>query len=92
MSELNINTFNNILLKAAKDDVSKIKILEAEMSMIADMYYDEIGILLDELVEKGYDSEQFQKIKNIKANTENILEMIQKLERKIEANADEDSN
>lgn len=89
---MNINTFNNILLKAAKDDVSKLKILEAEMSMIADMYYDEIGILLDELVEKGYDSEQFQKIKNIKANTENILEMIQKLERKIEVNADEDSD
>ena len=89
---MTIDKFNNILLKAAKDDVSKLKILEAEMSMIADIYYDEIGILLDELVEKVYDSEQFQKIKSIKANTENILEMIQKLERKIEANADEDSN
>ena len=89
---MTIDKFNNILLKAAKDDVSKLKILEAEMSMVADMYYDEIGILLDELVEKGYDSEQFQKIKNIKANTENILEMIQKLERKIEVNADEDSD
>lgn len=89
---MTIDKFNNILLKAAKDDVSKLKILEAEMSMVADMYYDEIGILLDELVEKGYDSEQFQKIKNIKANTENILEMIQKLERKIEVNADADSD
>lgn len=89
---MTIDKFNNILLKAAKDDVSKLKILEAEMSMVADMYYDEIGILLDELVEKRYDSEQFQKIKNIKANTENILEMIQKLERKIEENADEVSD
>lgn len=92
MSELNINTFNEILLKAAKDDASKLKILEAEMSMVADMYYGEVAILLDELVEKGYDSEQFQKIKNIKANTENILEMIQELERKIEVNADADSD
>lgn len=46
MSELNINTFNEILLKAANDDASMLK----------------------------------------------IIEMIQELERKIEVNADEDSD
>ena len=85
MSTLNIDTFNEILLKAAKDEESKIKILEAELEMTANIYYSEVAILLDELVQTGYKSEQFQKIQNIKDNSERLIEMVEKLKDKAES-------
>ena len=84
MSKLNIDTFNEILLKAAKDEESKIKILEAELEMTANIYYSEVAVLLDELVQTNYKSEQFQKIQNIKDNSERLIEMIEELKGKVE--------
>lgn len=89
MSTLNIDTFNNILLKAAKDEESKIKIIEAELGMVANIFMDEIGLLLDELEESGYKSEQFQKIQNIKNNSERLLVMLEELQGKEERSKDE---
>lgn len=76
MSTLNIDTFNEILLKAAKDEESKRKIIEAELHMAAEILHSETFALLDELAEIGYESEQFQKIQNIKSNCERLLEML----------------
>lgn len=85
MNTLNIDTFNEILLQASKDEESKVKILEAELAMVADIFYSEIAILLDELVDNGYKSEQFQKILNIKNNSERLLEMYEELQSKVES-------
>ena len=83
MSTLNIDTFNEILLKAAKDEESKIKILEAELEMTADIFMSEVSILLDELEKNGYKSEQFQKIIYIKDNTESLFVMLEELKSKV---------
>ena len=85
MNTLNIDTFNNILLQAAKDEESKVKILEAELAMVADMFYSEVAVLLDELVNNGYKSEQFKKILNIKNNSMGLLEMYEELKDKAES-------
>lgn len=82
---LNIDTFNEIIEKAAKDDVSKIEILEAELSIASEVFFTELGILLDELVENGYESKQFTKIQNIKANTNHLLTQIDELKANQEA-------
>lgn len=84
MSTLNIDTFNDILLKAARDEESKIKIIEAELGMVANIFMDEVCLLLDELKKNGYKSEQFQKIQNIKNNSERLLEMLEELQDKAE--------
>ena len=81
--------FNEILLKAAKDEESKIKIIEAELEMIANIFYSEVAVLLDELEQTGYKSEQFQKIQNIKDNSERLLEMLEKLQSKTESEDEE---
>ena len=85
MNTLNIDTFNDILLKAAKDEESKIKIIEAELEMIANIFYPEVAVLLDELEQTGYKSEQFQKIQNIKDNSERLIEMLEELQSKAES-------
>ena len=90
MDELNIIKFNEILLQYVNDDKKKLNILEDEMCMAADVFYDETAILLDELAEKGYESKQFQKIKNIRNNIEYFLKRIDELERKLKINGYED--
>ena len=85
MSTFNINTFNDILLTAAKDEESKIKILEAELEITANIFYSEVAVLLDELEQTGYKSEQFQKIQNIKDNSESLLKMLEELQNKVES-------
>lgn len=79
MAGLNINSFNEILLSAAKDEEAKIKILEAEIGMCADLFMNEVCVLLDELMSNGYKSEQFTKIQNIKDNSESLLTMLDEL-------------
>ena len=76
---LNINSFNEILLGAAKDDKARVKLLEYELSACADIFYSEVGVLLDELVDNGYESEQFSKILNIKNSSEKIIEKLNDL-------------
>ena len=78
-------------MQASKDEESKVKILEAELAMVADIFYSEIAILLDELVDNGYKSEQFQKILNIKNNSERLLEMYEELKSRAE-NGGRDGN
>lgn len=85
MNTLNIDTFNDILLQAAKDEESKIKIIEAELKMTANIFYSEVAVLLDELEQSGYKSEQFRKIQNIKDNTERLFEILEKLQYKAES-------
>ena len=92
MSTLNLETFNNILFGALKDNspMAKIKMLEAEISMVADVFMNEVAELLDELDKSGYKSPQFQKIQNIKNNTEGLVIELQKLKKEagIEDEAD----
>ena len=76
---LNIDTFNDIILQAAKDDKAKLEILEAELAMVADLFYNEVASFLDELLESGYTSERFTRIQNIKNNSETLLERVEKL-------------
>lgn len=80
MGKLNIDSFNEILLGAMKEGYGEKELLEAEMAAIADMVMDLNGKLLDELEEKGYESDIFTMIKNIKNNTEHILERLLELE------------
>jgi len=80
MADFNINTFNDILLKYARDEESKRKLLEAELDMVFDLFMEEMIKLLEELEETGYKSEQFQKLKNIKNNSLQIVEQLKEME------------
>lgn len=79
MENLNVETFTKILLAAAKDDESKIQIIEAELAVVSDLMIVKVGELLDELDEIGYKSKRFQEIANIKNNTECLFEMLDEL-------------
>ena len=83
---LNLDTFNEILYGALKDQSpqGKLELLEAEFNMIAGLFMDKCGDLLDELNEKGYESDLFTQIKNIKANSEGLLEEYEYLQEQIE--------
>ena len=79
MSNLNIDTFNKILLKYAGDEDVELKLLVAEMGIISELFMDKVGLLLDELVDYGYTSNLFTEIKNIKNNSEQIVKRIEEL-------------
>ena len=81
MSKLNLDSFNEILFGALKDNSTegKIKMLEAELGMVANIFYSEVAVLLDELEQTNYQSDQFQKILNIKSNSESLLEQLEQL-------------
>jgi len=79
MAELNIETFNTILLKAAKDENTKIKLIEAELEVAAAFLIDKTAELLEELELKGYDSKIFQEIKNITDNVDFLQEELERL-------------
>lgn len=82
MPKLNIQTFNEVLLKYCKDDDSRIELLERQLSIVADIMWDEVARLLQELEDADYNSEQFTRIKTIKNNTEHIIEKLEELEAK----------
>lgn len=82
--ELNITNFNNILLKHCKDDKSKIELLKKELEAACSIIWDEMAVLLQELADTNYNSKQFEIIKNIKDNTEHIIEQLEELEAKQE--------
>lgn len=79
MAELNIETFNTILLKTTKDENAKIKLIEAELELAAAILIDKTAELLEELELKGYKSKIFQDIKNITDNVEFLNEELEKL-------------
>ena len=73
------------MLKAAKDEESKVKILEAELEMTSNIYYSEVAVLLDELEQTGYKSEQFQMVQNIKNNAVRLIERLEELRGRAES-------
>ena len=85
MNKLNLETFNDILFGALKDQSveGQIKLLKAELNMIGDMLFSETSELLDELEQCGYESERFTRIKNIKSNSEGLLLKLEELEKKL---------
>ena len=85
MNKINIETLNDILFGALKDQSveGQIKLLKAELNMIGDMLFSETAELLDELEQCGYESERFTRIKNIKNNSEGILLKLEELEKKL---------
>ena len=85
MNKLNLETFNDILFGALKDQSveGQIKMLKAELNMIGDMLFSETAELLDELEQCGYESERFTRIKNIKSNSEGLLLKLEGLEQKL---------
>ena len=87
MNKLNLDTFNDILFGALKDQSveGQIKLLKAELNMVVDMLFSETAELLDELEQCGYESERFTRIKNIKSNSEGLLLKLKGLEKKLKA-------
>ena len=87
MNKLNLETFNDILFEALKNQSveGQIKLLKAELNMIGDMLFSETAELLDELEQCGYESERFTRIKNIKSNSEGLLLKLKGLEQKLKA-------
>ena len=85
MNKLNLETFNDILFEALKDQSveGQIKLLKAELNMIGDILFSKTAELLDELEQCGYESERFTRIKNIKNNTEGLLLKLEGLEKKL---------
>lgn len=85
MNKLNLETFNDILFGALKDQgvEGQIKMLKAELNMIGDMLFSETAELLDELEQCGYESERFTRIKNIKSNSEGLLLKLKGLEKEL---------
>ena len=93
MNKLNLETFNDILFGALKDQSveGQIKLLKAELNMIGDMLFSETAELLDELEQCGYESERFTRIKNIKSNSEGLLLKLEGLEKKLKAGGKNDN-
>lgn len=91
MSNLNLETFNNILFGAFKEQTpeKKIELIEMELTIVADVMMDKVGTLLDELAESGYKSEVFTEITNIKNNTECLITELQELKAQIGESGDE---
>ena len=87
MNKLNLETFNDILFGALKDQgiEGQIELLKSELNMIGDMLFSETAELLDELEQYGYESERFTRIKNINSNSEGLLLKLKGLEKKLKA-------
>ena len=87
MNKLNLETFNDILFGALKDQSveRQIKLLKSELNMIGDTLFSETAELLDELEQGGYESERFTRIKNIKSNSEGLLLKLEGLEKQLKA-------
>jgi len=86
--KLDMNSFNDILFGALKEQTpeTKIKMLHLELDMAQAVLIEEMFNLMDELVEKNYQSEQFTKINNIKDNMEILIDQISELKTIIENN------
>lgn len=72
MATLTLEKLNDILFGALKDTspAGKIELVEAELSMCADIYIDAVGDVMDELVQKKYDSEKFRELERMKEEAE----------------------
>lgn len=72
MATLTLEKLNDILFGALKDTshAGKIKLIEAELSMCADIYIDAVGDVMDELVKKKYDSDKFRELERMKEEAE----------------------
>lgn len=85
MATLNLESFNEILFGALKDTSTqgKIDMIRAELEMVANVFMEACGEVLDELEQNGYKSEKFDKVMNIKNNTEHLLEQLEELENQL---------
>ena len=81
MSKLNLDSFNDILFSAFKEQSveKKIELLEHEISFSSEMFLDEVATLLEELDKNNYQSEQFEIIKNIMNNTARLIKQVEGL-------------
>ena len=82
---MNLEQFNNILFGAFKDQSieSRIKLIETEITAASEVYVEAAFAVLDELENKSYESEAFDKVKNIKSNIEDLLQELEDLEKKV---------
>lgn len=92
MAKLNLETFNEILFGALKDDSpeGKLEMIKAELQIVQNIMFDMIGDLLDELHDSGYQGETFLKIENLKSNTECLIEQMEELEKQINGGGSDD--
>lgn len=86
MEGLTIVKFNEILFGALEKQTpeEKIEILEKEIELAAGLLFDEMGELMDELEEKGYESKRFTKAKNIAHSMMKMSEQEEMLKKEIE--------
>lgn len=91
MATLNIDSFNEILFEALKDTSTqgKIDIIRTELEMVAGVFVEACGEVLDELEQNGYKSEKFDKVQNIKKNAEHLLEELEELENQLKIEQEE---
>lgn len=89
--QLNIDSFNELLFSALKDQSpqGRLDLLEKEIEMCALEFCNHMACLCDELVDKGYESELFSQVKNIKTNSEKLMEQADELRRQIEESKNE---
>lgn len=84
--KLDLNSFNDILFGAFKEQTSQNKkeLLIHELKManvILDNYTND---LLDELEERNYQSKLFTRIHNIKSNMEHLMEQIEEIDEELD--------
>lgn len=86
MAILNLESFNEILCGALKDESpqGKIELLKVELELCSQSFYEKVGQVLDELEETGYDSKLFRELNDIKDTTVNIIEKLEELESQLE--------
>lgn len=87
MAKLTLNTFNDLLFSAFKDQSleKKKELLEIEIQVIAEILTPKLYDLCGELIEIGYNSDLFEEIGNIKSNGETLFEQLAEVEKQIAA-------
>ena len=85
MPKLTLESFNDIIMGAMKDasDEKRLELYDMELRVVGEMLSDAVADLLDELEASGYHSEHFDKILNIKANTESLVNEAEALREKL---------
>lgn len=86
MATLNLESFNEILFGALKDESpqGKIELLKGELELCSQIFCEKAAQVLDELEETGYDSKLFRELNNIKGASEKIIKQLEELEAQLE--------
>lgn len=85
MSKLTLNTFNEMLFSAFKEQTpeKKKELLDMELQVLSGILTEKHYDLCDELIKIGYESELFTEINNLKSNGETLLEQLAEVEKQI---------